>query len=125
MAEVEGFERVLDSMPQPERARFVSWWQHVPSAWVQQAARGHHWQALVAKAWAVRAELTPVNRVLEQDTRLDERKRFEPLLRELRERAQRWGEGEGDGGDQAAWEMWQLVPVDLRIDAGKVDRSAS
>jgi hypothetical protein len=119
MAEIEGFDEVLDSMPEPERARFRSWWQGVPSAWVQEVARGYSWQALIAKAWAVRAALQPVNRTLVQDTLKQERKRFEPLLRALREKAQRHDEGWGDSVDAAAYDLWQLVPSDLRIDAGK------
>jgi hypothetical protein len=119
MGDVEGMDEVLNSMPTPELQRFRSWWRAVPSAWVRAAASGHGWQALIAKAWATRASLQPVNRILEQDTRQQERKRFEPLLRAIRERAARHDEGWGDSVDAAAYDLWQLVPSDLRIDAGK------
>jgi hypothetical protein len=60
-----------------------------------------------------------VNRTLVQDTLQQERKRFEPLLRVLREAARRHDQGGGDRVDAVAWDWWQLVPSDIRIDGGQ------
>jgi hypothetical protein len=57
MGKTKGWDKVLASMQAPDRQMFEQWWQSLPSARVQEAARGAHWQALIAEAWAVRAAL--------------------------------------------------------------------